>query len=94
MKFGSIFETSYGIGIIVASESGISRVLLPGFFDGTVDSLAIANLKPSLLTENLSEKLNLYFSGKRQSFNNIAIDLSGITAFRSDILKLVINIAF
>jgi methylated-DNA-[protein]-cysteine S-methyltransferase len=90
MEQVSLFETAFGAGAVVASEKGICRVLLPG--EGAVQSyerIAASNPVPSGLTERAALKLTSYFKGEQQTFDDLPVDLRGLSSFRARILHLI-----
>lgn len=95
MENFSLFETAFGVGIVLASESGICRVLLPD--TSAVQSngnVAASSPVPSRLTELAAEKLTSYFKGELQTFDDIPVDLGKLSGFRARILRLVRTIPY
>jgi methylated-DNA-[protein]-cysteine S-methyltransferase len=92
MEFSSIFETDKGRGVIVASESGISRIYLPD--EDALQSAGLVRIVPSGLTERVSLMLKHYFNGVVQPFENIPLDIGVSGDFRRRILELVRSIPF
>lgn len=91
----SLFETVLGVGAVVASEQGVSRVYLP--HDGIVDSLdrdGLGGLSPSALTERVSGMLTEYFAGERQQFEIIPVDIVLTGEFRRYVLGMIRAIPF
>jgi methylated-DNA-[protein]-cysteine S-methyltransferase len=88
VEYRSYFETELGTGAVIASEQGIRRVELPSA--GACGSTIRSGLdKASPLTERVAEMLKLYFKGQPQFFNEIPVDLGGLSDFRARILTLI-----
>jgi methylated-DNA-[protein]-cysteine S-methyltransferase len=93
MEYISIFNTPLGPGAVVTTDSGVSRVCLPG--DPLVDRLNTAtSYKSSSFSDDVAALLKQYFMGKPQPFESVDVDLSGCTLFCSRILTLIRGIAF
>lgn len=89
MTFFSPYETVLGTGGVEATESGISKVLLPG------DQLLRTKvLKPSRLTDTAAQLLRNYFEGGEQPFEQLPLDLSRLTHFRQRVLTMVRSIEY
>ena len=85
--FASTFTTTYGTGMVLATDQGICRVILP-----STDNSALTDyhcLSPSILTTHAAEQLHHYYAGQGYSFEDITVDLSGVTPFRARVLELI-----
>lgn len=95
MEYVSLFETALGVGAVVASEQGVSRVYVP--HDGIADALVrdgLDKMPTSELTERVAQMLMQYFKGERQPFESIPVDINMSGAFRRQILELIRSIPF
>lgn len=91
MKYLSLYETELGIGAVVASEEGVSCVILPHAAT-SVPLIAQARMsarESSALTDQAALMLKCYFRGEPQVFNSIPVDLYNLTEFRKRILLLI-----
>ena len=86
MEYASLFETELGIGAVVASETGICRVVLPSKEEAYP---VPAGCGASPLTERVAVMLKAYFNGVPQSFSDIPVDLGELTLFQRRILLLI-----
>jgi methylated-DNA-[protein]-cysteine S-methyltransferase len=76
----------------VASDVGISRVILPH-----ADAIGYSGLKiivPSELTERVAHMLKQYFKGIMQPFENIPLDIIVSGSFRRHVLEIARTIPF
>jgi methylated-DNA-[protein]-cysteine S-methyltransferase len=92
MNYVSLFETSFGVGVVQAGDGGVCRVYLPTGDDSY--QREFSGMSPSELTQRAAETLMRYFKGERQTFNDIPVDLSVVTPFRRRILELIRSIPF
>jgi methylated-DNA-[protein]-cysteine S-methyltransferase len=95
MKFASLFETSFGMGIVVASDRGIQKVYLP--YDGTNETIindGLSSVPTSALSNQVAEMLHQYFMGVQQPFEVIPVDLEMKSAFRIHVLNVIRNIPY
>jgi methylated-DNA-[protein]-cysteine S-methyltransferase len=90
MNYVSCFETSLGVGAVLASDKGVNSVYLP-HADSVLylEREGLTGLPPSMLTERAAEMLKQYFRGVMQPFENIPVDLSVSGQFRRLILELI-----
>lgn len=85
--YGSCFVTSYGIGYVYATDSGISRVEIPDMrLPVSSGSDSHPELAASGLTEASADMLRRYYLGERIGFENLPVDLTGLPAFRQSVL--------
>ena len=90
MEYVSLFETELGIGVVIASEQGVSNVHLPhGGNEHFIAQIRQSFVKSSPATEVAAMMLKSYFNGKSQVFDEIPVDLSNMTEFRKRILLLI-----
>ncbi|MEI6209153.1 MAG: methylated-DNA--[protein]-cysteine S-methyltransferase [Desulfuromonadales bacterium] len=90
-----MFSTSFGVGVVRASEQGITRVGLPDLGQtGVICQKAAPEYSSSSLTAYASELLQRYFAGERIEFTDIPVDLSGVTAFRRNALNIIRGIPY
>lgn len=91
-EFSSPFETDLGRGVVLATSSGIRKVLLPDM--DNVEIIAPTIMTPSQLTERVSHMLECYFKFSAQSFDSIPLDIDVYGDFRRYVLNLVRSIPF
>jgi methylated-DNA-[protein]-cysteine S-methyltransferase len=95
MEYASFFQTGLGRGVVVASERGVSRVILPGV---KVEELfvreGLGDLRSSERTVRVAGMLMHYFKGKRQPFDSVEIDLHVTGRFRRRILEFIRSIPY
>lgn len=89
IKFGSIFSTPFGCGVVQASELGIVRVELPDMTNTSACSYLDTGYQSSLVTENASALLHRYFKGEVVEFNDIEVDLSESPPFWDKALRAI-----
>jgi methylated-DNA-[protein]-cysteine S-methyltransferase len=92
MEFSSSFDTELGRGFVLASASGVSRVLLPG--EDTAQFAMLAEMSPSELTERSAYMLECYFKCGSQPFDSIPLNIDVSGHFRKSVLSLVRSIPF
>ena len=94
-EFSSLFSTSFGIGVVHASERGILGVHLPdlGKIAAGFEKSA-CEYESSGLTEYASELLCRYFAGERIEFDDVPVDLSGFPPFRFKALHAIRGISY
>ena len=88
MMYVSFFKTGLGTGAVMATSQGVCRVELPG----AVLDLILAEItagEPSAVTEHAARLLSKYFSGSRETFADVPVDLASMTIFRARILTLI-----
>ena len=80
---------------VTASEKGVCQITLP-FSSETENSPGPDQneLVPSVLTDHVAGLLTSYFNGERQLFENVPVDLSALTPFRSSVLSLIRSIPY
>lgn len=91
--YQSSFETELGRVSVYATERGICKIGLPATpAEDDVELLPISS--SSSLTEQVAIMMKLYFSGRRQLFEKVPVDLAGLTQFRTNILTLIRGIPY
>ena len=90
VNYISLYETEMGIGAVVASEQGVTGVILPHAASKSLIAQARQSAKASSrLTDQAALMLMSYFRGEPQAFDTIPVDLSSLTEFRKRILLLI-----
>lgn len=84
-----MYDTLSGMGGVGATDSGISKLWLPGD-----PSQLPVEAFPSELTDRAAQLLHNYFTGAEQSFDQIPLDISGLTLFQQHILTIVRSIPY
>lgn len=90
MTYQTPFRTSYGVGLVTATEAGICGVALPSP-DAEPRSVTSHS---SPLNRNAAALLERYFNGERVSFATLAVDLQGMTSFHQHVLRLAMQIPY
>jgi len=90
MIYQTLFKTSWGDGLVAASEAGICRLELPTLEEGQ----RVAACHGSPLTRTAAELLERYFNHERISFARLPVDLQGLTGFQQQVLTLAIKISY
>lgn len=88
MKYCSLFEAQEKTGAVLASDTGICRVVLPGDED-EVSSVMAGAPASSPLTEKAAGMLSAYFRGESVSFAELPVELGAVTPFRARVLELI-----
>jgi methylated-DNA-[protein]-cysteine S-methyltransferase len=91
MTYQTFFQTSYGIGLVAATASGVCRVELPSP-DQLPDIATVYH--SSALACRAAELLEHYFKGERIDFAQLPVDLHGLTSFQQQILSLAMQIPY
>jgi methylated-DNA-[protein]-cysteine S-methyltransferase len=93
MEFVSRFETELGAGVVISSEKGIRRVVLPSN-DGMrpQGEIVPSGGVTSPLSERAARMLENYFKGISQNFVELPVDLGEFPPFRARILMLIRSI--
>lgn len=95
MEYVSMFDTRLGVGAVIASEKGICRVLLPDYGEARLrERIAPSSGASSPFTVLAAGMLASYFKGEQQSFDDVPVDLTGLSAFRARILLLIRSIPY
>jgi methylated-DNA-[protein]-cysteine S-methyltransferase len=93
--FRSLFSTPYGNGVVHATQFGIIKVDLPDISHATASfQTNVPEFESSCLTKHASELLQRYFIGEQIEFNDIPVDLSCITPFRSKALQVIRGVPY
>lgn len=92
MIYQGFFRTPYGVGLVMATKAGISRVELPTPEVRRPDDAGAA--PDSELTRRAVELLERYFKQEPISFAQLPLDLQGVTSFRQQILRLAMQIPY
>lgn len=92
--YQSTFETELGRVRVYATERGICKIDLPAAHSESASVLLTDDDPSSPLTEQVAIMINLYFSGRRQPFETVPVDLTGLTLFRTRILTLIREIPY
>ncbi len=94
-EFRSIFTTSFGTGVVHASEYGVFKVDLPDISQVVISKeLSETDFKSSNLTESAATLLQRYFTGEAVDFMDLPVDLSGISPFRCKALRTIRSIPY
>lgn len=88
MTYQTLFQTSYGVGLVVATEAGICSVELPPF------EKEPGPYTGSSFTRTAAALLERYFNGEQVSFTHLPVDLRGMPAFRRQILAAAMQIPY
>lgn len=88
MEYSSFFKVNNKTGVVMATDTGISRVILPDDKDEQVHEIT-EKAESSPLTEEAAEMLSAYFRGENISFSALPVDLGKVTIFRAEILKAI-----
>jgi len=91
----SYFLTSFGSGIVYATDKGIIKVEIP---DLSMNEAALntvqSEFEPSEMTMHAARLLQRYFSGESTDFTGIPVQLEGMTPFRQKVLEVTRKLAF
>jgi methylated-DNA-[protein]-cysteine S-methyltransferase len=91
----SHYLTHYGIGIVSASDLGVTGVELPDVSCGVPDShQEQLEFEPSEITIHAALMLQRYFHGERIDFSDIPVDLRDLPSFRQKVLNIIRTVAF
>jgi len=93
MIYLSCFDTGFGTGAVQATEKGVCRVELPGSVLSQVCGDVSSNTA-SVITKHAARLLTEYFSGIAHTFEDVPVDLFGLTMFRARILTLIRSIPY
>lgn len=93
--YSSIFLTSYGSGIVSATENGIIKVEIPDMSGHKASRQeAQSGVVPSDLTVQAAHLLQRYYTGERIDFSEIPVVLDGMTLFRQSVLMTIRNLGY
>ena len=91
----SYFETRFGSGSVYATDHGIAQVVIPNVSaPASGDPATPRECKASELTAGVAGMLQRYFRGERMEFDDIPVDLDGLTEFRRSVLVASRNLKF
>jgi len=94
-EFRSIFTTSFGEGVVYASECGVFKVDLPDTSQAVISKeLLETGFKSSCLTERAAALLHRYFTGVAVDFMDLPVELPGISPFRCKALRTIRSIPY
>jgi methylated-DNA-[protein]-cysteine S-methyltransferase len=95
VEFRSLFSTSFGIGVVHASEFGILKVDLPDMSQSaSTFQKTDSEANSSRLTEYASALLQRYFAGEIIEFKDIPVDLTSTPPFRFKALYAIRGIPY
>ena len=91
----SHYLTSYGSGIVYATDQGVVKVEIPDLSrHETAHHSVRPELEPSEITVHAALMLQRYFKGEHIDFGGIPVVLDGLTRFRHDVLDVIRNLAY
>ena len=91
----SYYETRFGSGSVYATDYGIAQVVIPNVSEPTsIDHAEFQECKASELTASAARMLQRYFQGERIEFNDVPVDLDGLTEFRRSVLVAARNLMY
>ena len=86
--YQSLFETSFGLGLVTASEVGMLQVCLPPIGEPQ------EGRSSSEITRRAASLLTRYWAGEAIDFEGLPVDLTGVSPFRQQILHLAALIPY
>lgn len=93
--YHSHFLTRYGVGIVSASDQGVTGVELPDVSCSDTDShYEQYKSGPSEISTHAALLLQRYFHGERIEFSDIPVDLRALPPFRQKVLNKIRTVAF
>lgn len=93
--YSSCFLTSYGSGIVYATDQGVTKVEIPDLSrHGMAHHAEPPEFEPSEITVKAALMLQRYFSGERIDFGDIPVVFDGLTRFRRNVLETIRNLAY
>jgi methylated-DNA-[protein]-cysteine S-methyltransferase len=93
-EYHSYFFTRYGIGVVSASDLGVTGVELPDVTRSDTDShQERQTFESSAISAHAAMLLQRYFNGEHIDFNDIPVDLSTLPPFRQKVLNVIRNFA-
>jgi len=90
MTYQTLFQTSFGVGLVTATETGICGVELPS---PETEPRSITS-HSSLLSRSAAALLERYFDYNQISFEQLPVDLHGLTSFQQQILMRTMQIPY
>jgi len=94
-EYRSFFLTNHGIGVVIASDQGITGVELPDVSRSDTGSQQEQHaFKPSEMSTHTALLLQKYFQGERTDFNDIPVDIPALPLFRQKVLNMIRKLAF
>lgn len=94
-KYHSHFLTRSGVGIVSASDLGVTGVELPDLSrSDTVFHGELHEFESSEISKHSALMLQRYFHDERVEFRDIPVDLSGLPPFRQQVLSIIRAVSF
>lgn len=91
----SYYQTRFGFGCVFATDYGVAQVEIPNVSTPVIiDHAKFQEHKVSELTATVACMLQQYFQGDRTEFNDIPIDLGGLTEFQRSVLVAARNLMY
>ena len=93
--YHSYFFTRYGVGVVSASDLGVTGVELPDVTRCDTDSHQERHaFESSAISAHAAQLLQRYFNGEHVDFNDIPVDLSTLPPFRQKVLNVIRKLVF
>jgi methylated-DNA-[protein]-cysteine S-methyltransferase len=93
--YRSFFVTSHGIGVVSASDHGVTGVDIPDVRRSITDAdKERLPYESSEISTHAALLLQRYFQGERTDFSDIPLDISSLAPFRQKVLCMIRTLAF
>ena len=93
--YHSYFFTRYGVGVVSASDLGVTGVELPDVTRCDTDPHQERHaFGSSAISAHAAQLLERYFNGEHVDFNDIPVDLSTLPPFRQKVLNVIRKLVF